>query len=166
MGFYTPTVNLNDQIAKSFPDMEPFITAMNKYIRKLEMASLSRNVTVAINAIEEGLKDVEAILPSLEPYPRLYNSIKKAPENAKGLIEQMKKGTRDPRDINTALGIFYYELKSIFFPNEGESLRINLIQPGSLKDLENAPAPNSSMSAKGSTNAKGSMGAKGPSPKW
>lgn len=110
------------------PLFKPYAPEINDYIRKLEFASLSLNKTTAINAIAEGVEQMKKMLPELKFDPTLYNMAESAPAAGEGLIKQIKQGTRDPRDINTAVGIFYYKLRAIL-PPQGENFRINLLQP-------------------------------------
>lgn len=139
VGFYTPTIELINKFAQYLPQFKLFFTGINAYIRRLEEASLAGNTTIAINTIQEGINEMMKLLPKLSFNQEVYNMAKSAPAAGKGLIQQIKLGTRDPRDINTALGIFYYKMRELL-PKQSEPLRINLIQP---------KGPKSPLSSKG-----------------
>lgn len=132
------------------PLFKPFVNILTNYIRRLEEASLKGNVTIAIDTIQEGVNQTMKLLPKLEWNPTLYKLAGSAPAAAAGLIKQMKEGTRDPRDINTALGIFYYKMRAIL-PKQFVPTRINLQQPN---------PKGGAFGAKGAKGAKGPMGLK------
>lgn len=131
------------------PLFKPYTPIITKYIRKLEFASLSLNKTTALNVIEEGVKNIQEMLPKLRFNPTLYNMAKSAPAAGEGLMKQIKQGTRDTRDINTALGIFYYKMRAILPQQGGTDLRINLLKPKGPK------GPKSPKGSKGPKSPKG-----------
>lgn len=105
-----------ERAAIANPALEPFVPRIKGIIKKVEMASIQMNKTAILKLLDVGLNDSEKLFQTLRFSPMLSDLAKTIPASVKKLKAEIEDGTKDPRDLNVALGSYYNQFSPLLPP--------------------------------------------------
>lgn len=109
--FFEELIEEIDRLAESIPEVKPFIPKIDADIRKGEAAAKSGDKNAMLESLAAGIKDAQAIEEAVKSNPKVHKLDKSAPAIIDGISDQIKEGTKAPKDVNGVAGYFDKELE-------------------------------------------------------